>query len=85
MSGKDSSHVTLAHVDPSIVSCWDKMVKQGEAISREEQEEERGQEEEVGKAPGLPSTHGGGKETSSKQVDGGARCFLPCSFYESHQ
>ena len=33
MSGKDSTHVTLAHVDPSIVSCWDKMVKQGEECS----------------------------------------------------
>ena len=31
MSGKDSTHVT--HVDPSIVSCWDKMVKQGEECS----------------------------------------------------
>ena len=27
MAGKDSIDVTLAHVDPSIVSCWDKMVK----------------------------------------------------------
>ena len=27
MAGKDSTDVTLAHVDPSIVSCWDKMVK----------------------------------------------------------
>ena len=54
-------------------------------FSQEEQEEGRGQEEEVGEAPGLPSTPGGGKGTSSKQVDGGARCCLPCSFYESHQ
>ena len=33
MSGKDSSHVTLAHVDPSSVSCWDEIVKQGEECS----------------------------------------------------
>ena len=33
MAGKDSTHVTLAQVDPSIVSCWDKMVKQGEECS----------------------------------------------------
>ena len=33
MAGKDSIDVTLAHVDPSIVSCWDKMVKRGEECS----------------------------------------------------
>ena len=33
MSGKDSTDVTLAHVDPSLVSCWDKMVKRGEECS----------------------------------------------------
>ena len=33
MSGKDSTHVTLAHVDPSIVSCWDKMVKRNRECS----------------------------------------------------
>ena len=33
MTGKDSIDVTLAHVDPSLVSCWDKMVKQGEECS----------------------------------------------------
>ena len=44
-------------------------------FSEEEQKEDRGQEEEVGEAPGLPSTPGGGKGTSSKQVDGGARAW----------
>ena len=34
-------------------------------FSEEEQKEDRGQEEEVGKAPGLPSMSGGGKGTSS--------------------
>ena len=29
MGGEDFVGVTLANVDPSIVSCWDKMVKQG--------------------------------------------------------
>ena len=33
MAGKDSTDVTLAHVDPSIVSCWDKMVMQGKECS----------------------------------------------------
>ena len=33
MSGEDSVGVTLAHVDPSLVSCWNKMVKQGEEYS----------------------------------------------------
>ena len=33
MSGEDFVGVTLANVDPSIVSCWDKMVKQGEECS----------------------------------------------------
>ena len=33
MSGEDSVGVTLAHVDPSLVSCWNKMVKQGEECS----------------------------------------------------
>ncbi len=33
MAGKDSTDVTLAHVDPSLVSCWDKMVKRGEECS----------------------------------------------------
>jgi len=33
MTGKDSIDVTLAHVDPTLVSCWDKMVKQGEECS----------------------------------------------------
>ena len=33
MSGKDSTDVTLAHVDHSLVSCWDKMVKRGEECS----------------------------------------------------
>ena len=33
MAGKDSIDVTLAHVDPSIVSCWDMMVKRGEECS----------------------------------------------------
>ena len=33
MPGEDSADVTLAHVDPSLVSCWDKMVKQGKECS----------------------------------------------------
>ena len=33
MSGEDNVGVTLAHVDPFLVSCWDKMVKQGEECS----------------------------------------------------
>ena len=33
MSGEDYADVTLAHVDPSLVSCWDKMVKRGEECS----------------------------------------------------
>ena len=33
MGGEDFVGVTLANVDPSIVSCWDKMVKQGEECS----------------------------------------------------
>ena len=33
MAGKDSTDVTLAHVDPSIVSCWDKMVKRNRECS----------------------------------------------------
>ena len=30
MSGQDSIDVTLAHVDPSLLSCWQEMVKRGE-------------------------------------------------------
>ena len=41
----------------------------------EEEEEEEGCKE-VGKAPGLPPTLGGGERTSAKQADGGARCSL---------
>ena len=33
MSGEDNVGVTLAHVDPFLVSCWDKMVKRGEECS----------------------------------------------------
>ena len=33
MPGEDSADVTLANVDPSLVSCWDKMVKWGEECS----------------------------------------------------
>ena len=33
MGGEDFVSVTLANVDPSIVSCWDKMVKQGDECS----------------------------------------------------
>ena len=30
MSGQDSIDVTLAYVDPSLLSCWQEMVKRGE-------------------------------------------------------
>ena len=33
MSGQDSFGVTLAHVNPSLLSCWEAMVKQGEECS----------------------------------------------------
>ena len=33
MSGQDSISVTLAHVDPSLLSCWEGMVKRGEECS----------------------------------------------------
>ena len=33
MSGPDSIGVTLAHVDPSLLSCWEGMVKRGEECS----------------------------------------------------
>ena len=33
MSGQDSFGVTLAHVNPSLLSCWEVMVKQGEECS----------------------------------------------------
>ena len=33
MSGPDSFGVTLAHVNPSLLSCWEAMVKQGEECS----------------------------------------------------
>ena len=33
MSGQDSIGVTLAHVDPSLLSCWEEMVKRGEECS----------------------------------------------------
>jgi len=33
MSGPDSLRVTLAHVNPSLLSCWEAMVKQGEECS----------------------------------------------------
>ena len=49
-------------------------------FSQEEQEEGRGQEEEVGEAPGLPSTPGGGEGTPAQPAHGEARCYLLCSF-----
>ena len=111
MSGEDFVGVTLANVDPSIVSCWDKMVKQGEecslllkhskgkvvatlqcttpvktstslpssspsALEKKKKKKRKGACKEVGKAPGLPPTLGGGERTSAQQADGGARCSL---------
>ena len=33
MSAEDFSDVTLVHVDPYLVSCWNKMVKRGKECS----------------------------------------------------
>ena len=33
MSGQDSTDVTLANVDPSLLSCWQEMVKRGQECS----------------------------------------------------